>query len=192
MIKETMGCMPLDTGEVTSTSIEKQRAKIVRLCKAFSTLLFIIALSTTGMLITALAFFLLACIVPAASVSIEGDAIALLPTVLSCCSLVLLVWVLWTIVRTMVKTGSPFSAVSEHGMAILSILYCLLAGVYVIPSESVSILIKISGITAGFVSDVSGNGRISVTTIGAAIIFAVLTVVFKYGALLQRVSDDVV
>ena len=116
----------------------------------------------------------------------------LLPTAVGYCSVVTLAWVLWAVVQTMVKTGSPFSTASEHGMAVLSILYCLLAGVSLIPSEPAALLIKVAGITAGFVSDSARSGRVSVATIGAAIMFAVLAVVFKYGSLLQRVSDDTV
>lgn len=182
---------PADAAEVTSASIETQCLKLVGLCRALSRLFFIAALCFTGLLMAILMLTLLSAVTPAVIVTMSGDAKALLPMALGICSLVTLAWTLWAMTRTMVKNESPFNAVTRRGMAILSLMYCLVAVVQLIPCGKASIVIEFAGITTGLISGASG-GTISVTTVGAAVLFAVLALVFKYGSLLQRVSDDTV
>lgn len=178
--------------EVSSTTVEKEFNRIAAICKPVSTAMFVLAVFVTGLLALFTILLLMGLFVLGITISATGDMLAVLTLpVLYCCSIAL-TWTLWGITRGIAKHEGPFTTTTRRGMAALSALYALAAILDFIPLDPASLAIKVASITTTFDYGAHDTGTLSIGTIGAAVMFAVLTVVFKYGSLLQRVSDDTV
>lgn len=178
--------------EVTSEAIETYNTKFVAACKMLSAPLFVFACCSTILPIIVVVFYIASFAVPSIAIVVTGSLCGLLPAVVGYCLVLSLVWTLWAFARSATQYGTLFSAASRRGLLLLSLLYFVSAVLELIPKNSVSLLIEIADMSIGFVTRSSDGGSISVGSFGAALMFAMLASVFKYGSLLQRVSDDTV
>lgn len=86
---------------------------------------------------------------------------------------------------------SPFSIGASRSLAILSFTYLINAIVGTASADGLDVLVKASGWVFGY-SFSPTEGFVDLGSIGACIAFACLAFVFRYGQMLQAVSDDTV
>lgn len=184
--------MQSNPDEVTSAIVERQGWRVSTVCGVVSRVLLVIALFATVFIVVAVLSVLAGLFVPGVSLAVSGDLKAIFPLVVSVCILPTLAWTLWGITRNMSERHNPFAGMPYRGLMLLSLLYLCSAVLNFIPTNPVSIAVQVAGVIVTFGSALPSGSTISLGTIGAAIMFAVLALVFKYGALLQRISDDTV
>lgn len=176
-------------GEVTSSTVEQNLDRLQRAFKIVSRALLLVSISVSLLLVAPAVFIVSA--VPIFPCTVQGDFSAVLLELLLLPLLICIPWTLFYFVRRTADGGSPFNGHSPRYLLLLAMAYLCLAVSNYFPSGSASITFDAFGWTFGMALG-EETGFVDVGSLCACLVFLCLSFVFKYGQMLQSVSDDTV
>ncbi|WP_204573992.1 hypothetical protein [Collinsella intestinalis] len=177
--------------EITSHAIEAKLARLQRGFKVIVRLLWPICIFISVLMVIPSLLMVVGCFVPFFPCSVQGDFSAALLDLLFLPLSVCIPWTLLYFARKISEGHSPFNSQSPRYMLMLALAYFCMAVSNFFSSGKASITIDIFGWTFG-ISLGSEPGFLDIGSLCACLVFVCLALVFKYGQMLQAVSDDTV
>lgn len=177
--------------EVTSSMVEQNLDRLQRAFKIVSRVLLFVSIGVSLLLVVPAVLIIIVSVVPLFPCTVQGDFSAVLLDLLLLPLSVCIPWTLFHFVRRIADGGSPFNRHSPKYMLLLAMAYLCVAVSNYFPSGSASITFDVFGWTFGMALG-EGAGFVDVGSLCACLVFLCLSFVFKYGQMLQSVSDDTV
>lgn len=177
--------------EITSHAIE---AKLARLQEGFKVIVSFLrptCIFVSALLVAPSLLMVAGCFLPFFSCSVQGDFSAVILDLLFLPLSVCIPWTLLYFAKKISEGRSPFNSHSPRYMLVLALAYFCIAVSKFFSSGSASITVDAFGWTFGMALG-SEEGFVDIGSLCACLVFTCLALVFKYGQMLQAVSDDTV
>lgn len=182
---------PAANQEITSQEVERGLLRLRRVFFWASRVLFIAAVTITLLVAAVVLGMMLAFALPSISVTADGDLSNLVLALIAFPVLVALPWILTLFFRAITRGESPFGIYAVRLLLILSFTYLVDVIVSAFPTGSLVVSVNVSGWIFGY-SFSATESVFDIGSAGACVAFASLALIFKYGQMLQAVSDSTV